>query len=242
MIVTIHQPEHLPWLGFFDKMRQADIFVLLDSTQFAKEDFQNRNRIKTRAGAVWLTVPIFKKGRSKQLITEAEIVSHPKWRRRCWSLMHQSYKDASYFDEHRTFFQDLYARDWSKLIDINIVVIEYLVEQLGLKTQLMRSSELGIHKQDSSRVLFNICQELRAEKYLSGKHGQDYLDETPFINQGIGVEYQDFHHPTYPQLWGEFIPYMSVVDLLFNCGPSSLKIIVEANLKIDREGEPVGRA
>src|SRR4051794_37964554 len=116
MLVTIHQPEHLPWLGFFDKMRQADVFVLLDTTQFAKDDFQNRNRIKTAKGPAWLTVPVFKKSLSHQLISEVEICNDTNWRNRCWSLIYQNYKDAPHFHQHQPFLRELYAANWAKLL------------------------------------------------------------------------------------------------------------------------------
>jgi hypothetical protein len=199
MIVTIHQPEHLPWLGFFDKMRQADVFVLLDTTQFAKDDFQNRNRIKTKNGPAWLTVPIFKKGRSEQLIIDVEICNDRNWRNRCWSLIYQSYRDAPYFKKYAPFFKELYMRKWSRLVTLN--------ETINL----------------------TICRRLGADIYLSGKHGRDYLDETRFAEQSIEVRYQDFKHPVYPQLWGDFLPRMSSIDLLFHCGESSLRAIELAN-------------
>lgn len=229
MIVTIHQPEHLPWLGFFDKMRQADVFIFLDNTQFSKNGFQNRNRIKTSTGSTWLTVPVYTSGRSKQLIQDTEISNVHNWRHRNWDLMFQNYKIAPYFDEHRLFFQEVFDRRWTKLIEINLTIIEYLVEQLGLKTQLVKSSELGIQELGATRVVLRLCQEFRADVYLSGKHGRDYLDETPFREHGISVKYQEFHHPMYPQQWGEFVCNMSTVDLLFNCGQSSLEIITRAN-------------
>lgn len=229
MIATIHQPEHLPWLGFFDKMRQADVLVLLDTTQFAKDDFQNRNRIKTKSGSSWLTVPVFKKGKSKQLIIEAEISDDRKWRNRCWSLIYQNYREAPYFAEHKSFFEALYARKWSKLVDLNITIIQYLAEQLGLKTKLITASELDIYEQGSTIVNLTICRSLGADVYLSGRYGKQYLDETQFAEHNIKVEYQDFQHPVYPQLWGEFLSHMSTIDLLFNCGASSLKIIAQAN-------------
>jgi len=229
MIVTIHQPEHLPWLGFFDKMRQADVFVLLDTTQFAKDDFQNRNRIKTSKGPTWLTVPVFKRGRSEQLIIDAEICNDRNWRNRCWSLIHQNYRDAPYFAEHKQFFEELYARKWSKLVELNTTVIRYLAEQLGLKTKLVTASELEVYERGSTNVNLTICRVLGADVYLSGKYGKQYLDETQFAEHGIKVRYQDFQHPVYPQLWGDFLSHMSAIDLLFNCGDASLEIIAQAN-------------
>jgi len=229
MIVTIHQPEHLPWLGFFDKMRQADMLVLLDTTQFAKNDFQNRNRIKTRSGSSWLTVPVFSKGASKQSITDVEICNDGKWGKRCWSLIYENYREAPYFARHKPFFEELYARKWSKLADLNVMIIQYLTEQLGLKTELVTASELGIYGRGATSVLVTICRSLGADVYLSGKYGKQYLDETQFVEHNIEVRYQDFQHPIYPQLWGEFLSHMSAIDLLCNCGDSSLEIIAQAN-------------
>jgi hypothetical protein len=190
MIIAIHQPEHMPWLGFFDKMRRVELFVLLDTTQFAKDDFQNRNRIKTREGPSWLTVPVYKSGASKQLITEARICNERDWRRRCF-----------------------------------------------MATILVRASALGIHEQGGTNANLAICRAVGAHAYLSGKYGRHYLDESRFAEHDIRVEYQEFRHPVYPQLWGEFAPSMSAIDLLFNCGPTSLEIIAEANLQPLRSTE-----
>lgn len=241
MIVTIHQPEHLPWPGFFDKMRQADVFVLLDTTQFAKDDFQNRNRIKTRSGSTWLTVPVFKKGASRQLIFDVEICNDQNWPNRCWSLIYQNYKDAPYFAEHQQFFKELYARKWSKLVDLNTTIIQYLAQQLGLNTKLVMSSELQVYERGANNVNLTICRLLGADMYLSGKYGKQYLDESQFARHGIKVRYQDFQYPVYPQLWGDFVSHMSVMDLLFNCGDASLEVIAQANLPpVQTEEELVG--
>lgn len=229
MIVTIHQPEHLPWLGFIDKMRQADVFVLLDTTQFAKDDFQNRNRIKTRNGPTWLTVPVFKSGRSEQLIADVEICNQRNWRNRCWSLIVQSYKDAPHFEEYAPFFEDLYEQRWTELATLNEVIIAYLKDQFELGTELIKASDLGVYVHGPTEVNLTIAERVGADIYLSGKHGRDYLDENQFAEHGIEVRYQDFEHPQYPQLWGDFVPRMSSIDLLFNCGKGSLEVIARDN-------------
>lgn len=238
MIVTIHQPEHLPWLGFIDKMRQADVLVLLDSTQFAKDDFQNRNRIKTQSGPRWLTVPVYKAGRSEQLVSDVEICNDRNWRNRCWSLIYQSYRDAPYFQEYAPFFEDLYSREWTQLAALNETIIQHLRDVLGLETELVKASELGVWVKGPTQVNLTICQEMGADVYLSGKHGRDYLDESEFAVHGIRVQYQDFRHPTYPQLWGDFLPQMSSIDLLFNCGESALEAIKGANRCTASASEP----
>jgi hypothetical protein len=240
MIATIHQPEHLPWIGFFDKMRQADLMVLLDTTQFAKDDFQNRNRIKTEQGVAWLTVPVYKTGRSQQEILEVEICNDRKWQNRCWSLLERSYRDAPHFAEHRDFFRELYRAPWTHLVELNLAVIRYLAEELGAGARLVRASELGIRERGATEVNHAICEALGADVYLSGRLGREYLDEKPFAESGIRVVYQDFQHPVYPQPWGEFAPSLSCVDLLFNCGAESLERIREANPRPaeERRGAP----
>lgn len=232
MFVSIHQPEHMPWLGFFDKLRQVDLFVLLDTTQFAKDDFQNRNRIKTEAGPAWLTVPVYKRGRSEQLILDTEICNDRNWRSQCWSLLSRSYAQAPYFAQHRPFFAELYSHEWGSLVELNITIIEYLAEQLGLGGRFVRASALGVGERGPTRVNLAICRAAGATAYLSGRAGRDYLDEGQFAEHGIEVRYQEFQHPTYPQLWGGFVPAMSAVDLLVNCGPDSLRVLSEANARV----------
>lgn len=232
MITTIHQPEHLPWLGFIDKMRQADLFVLLDNTQYAKRDVQNRNRIKTANGPIWLTVPVYQKKRYTQRILDVEICYDKDWRKSHWSQMERSYKKAPYFDEHGPFFEKLYATEWTKLVDLNTAVIRYLVEAFGIDTKVVAASEIGVEHIGASEVLHAICEAVDASVYISGKMGRDYLDESAFNASNIDVVYQDFHHPEYTQLWGEFEPYMSSLDLLFNHGADGLKIIEEANERV----------
>jgi hypothetical protein len=230
VIAGVHQPEHLPWLGFFDKLRQVDVFVLLDTTQFSKNGFQNRNRIKTPAGAAYLTAPVFHAGRSQQLIEEAELCEDGKWRRRSWDLLRRSYETAPHFPRHVPFFRDeVYGASRARLLDLNLLLIRYLAEQLGIGTEVVRASELGIYERGGTAVLLRICHALGADVYLSGRHGRDYLDESRFAADGIAVRYQDFRHPEYPQLWGAFVPQLSVIDLLFNCGQRSLDVIAAAN-------------
>jgi hypothetical protein len=227
MIVTIHQPEHLPWLGFFDKMRQVDVFVLLDTTQFAKDDFQNRNRIKTKNGPAWLTVPVFKSGLSAQDIFDVGICNDRPWWNRHRALLNESYREAPYFERYKPFFDELYSRRWRKLVELNIEIIRFLAAQLNMKCRILRASELNVRERGGTNVNLGICRLLSADVYLSGKCGKDYLDERRFAEQGIEVRYQDFQHPVYPQRWADFLPRMSAIDLLFNCGDASLQILAQ---------------
>jgi hypothetical protein len=225
VIVTIHQPEHMPWLGFFDKMRQADTFVILDNVQFEKNYFQNRNKIRTQNGWSWITVPIAK-ARHEILINKVEITPENKWKRRNWNLINTAYQNATYFNKYAENISKIYLSDWKRLCDLNIALINHFLKILGIQSNVVIASELGIQLgKGGTEVNLNICQELNADIYLSGISGKDYLDEERFNKEGIKVTYQEFYHPIYKQVYDPFIPCMSIIDLLFNHGDKSLDIL-----------------
>ena len=232
MKVAIHQPEHLPWLGFFHKMLMSDIFVLLDNVPYSKNDFQNRNRIRTRGtknGWCWLTVPALTKDKFGQKINQVEINNASAWKKKCWKSISYSYNQSKYFQDYRDFFHDMYhEKNWLKLVDMNVHIIKNLVQFLDMDAELVLASELGVSGR-STELLLKISQQLSADVYISGTLGKDYLDEAEFYQQGIHVVYQDFQHPEYPQVYEPFIPNMSVIDLLFNCGDKSKDIIVNSD-------------
>jgi hypothetical protein len=222
--VAVHQPQYLPWLGYFDKMDRVDCFVLLDDVQFKKNEWQNRNRIRTAAGWQWLTVPV--RHRFPQRIAEVLVDGQAPWRRKHLAALVASYGVAPAFPVHRPFFADLYARDWSRLVDVSVTALTYLAGALGITTKLTLASTLALP--DSIRAterLVAICRTLGADAYLSGAGGREYLDVERFEQAGIRVAFQAFRCPTYPQRFGAFEPNLSVVDLLFNCGPASLAIL-----------------
>jgi hypothetical protein len=226
VVVTIHQPEHLPWLGFFDKVRQADVCVMLDHVPFRKNYYQNRNRIRAEAGARWLTVPVLLKGRTGQPINEVRINNQgsPRWKHKCWASLEQHYRKAAYWSLHEAFFEDLYHADWAGLTELNETIIRYMLGALSIPTLVKKSSELRVegHKGD---LLLEICRQVGADVYLSGVSGKSYLDVARFGDAGIEVRFQDFHHPIYRQRYEPFSPCLSSVDLLFNYGPASLDVL-----------------
>jgi hypothetical protein len=226
MIVAIHQPEHLPWLGFFDKARLADTFVLLDHVQYRRRYFQNRNRVYGPTGAQWITVPVVVKGRYTQAIDEVEIdnAGNPQWAEQCWSRLLHAYAKSPYFAEYRDWFETLYATPWTRLVDFNLAIIRRLLDALGVDVTLVRSSELGVGGQKSDLML-EICRRLGGRAYLSGISGRDYLDRARFRDAGIELHFQEFHHPVYRQRREPFLPCMSAVDLLFNHGSASAQIL-----------------
>ena len=223
-MVSIQQPEHLPWLGFFDKIQQADTTVLLDNVQFKKRYFENRNKIRTKEGWHWLTVPVTTKERYTQLINQVEIDNTSHWRKKCWMTIRFNYDKAPFFDKYSSFLERIYNKQWTYLADLNEAIIKHIIHQLGIQVKIIRASALGVTGR-ATDLLLEICQKLNADTYLSGISGKEYLDESKFTEQGIKVTYQEFHHPIYKQVYEPFIPGMSVIDLLFNHGDKSLDII-----------------
>lgn len=223
MKVAIHQPQYLAWLGYFDKMDQADTFVVLDDAQFKKNEWQNRNRIKTASGWQWLTVPVLQ--RFPQHISDVRINPAAPWARKHLGALSANYAGTPAFEDHRPFFEALYRREWALLVDLSLAVLGYLADALGIRTERVLASTLGLPKREGTDRLVAICRAVGARTYLSGPGGRDYLDLRRFEDAGIGVDFQEFRTPVYPQRFGAFEPDLSVVDLLFNCGPRSLDVL-----------------
>ncbi len=224
MLVAIHQPEHLPWIGFFEKMLRADLFVLLDDVQFSKGDFQNRNRVKGAGGAQWLTVPVLR--RFPQKLNEV-LVAGNGWQAKHWKTLRSCYARAAHFDEFAPLFEDFYGRPWARLAELNVAGIELIARALGVERKWVMASELKVSGQKSELVL-DICKTLGASGYYSGRTGSTYLDSEAFRRAGIEIVVQNFNHPTYEQLFMKesgFVPNLSAVDLLFNCGARGLELL-----------------
>lgn len=228
MVVTIHQPEHLPWLGFFHKAAQADVLVLLDNVQYRHKYFQNRNRIRSYSGACWLNVPILLKGQGRPLLKDLRInPAEVRWQEKCWRTMTLNYRKAKHFKTHAPFFEEVYARSWNSLVEFNAELLGYLFRALGVTTRMMWASELAVAGMGPELIL-EIVQQVGGDCYVSGVSGiagKGRGSEEAFAQRGIAVRYQEFHHPIYAQLYEPFLPCMSVIDLLFNYGPSSLDVI-----------------
>ena len=225
MIVAIHQPNYLPWLGFFHKMHKSDVFVLLDDIQYTKGYVCNRNKIKTRQGWIWLTVPVLTKGKLNQQIKDTKINNRVHWGKKHWKSISSNYEKAEFFFKYSPFFKDLYWKEWDLLSDLNENIITYITKQLGINTEIVRASELEGVKGNKSDLLISICKAVGADTYLSGAYAAIYMEEKKFKENNLKLIYQKFKHPTYTQLWGKFIPQMSAIDLLFNEGPKSLEIL-----------------
>jgi len=221
--IGIHQPNYLPWLGFFYKMAKVDIFVLLDNVQYEKNGLTNRLKIKTPQGGTWLSLPV--KRKFPQLIKKAELVDFSKEKERHIKTIELNYKKAKYFDYLFPELREILARDWQCLADLNIELIKFFKEKLSIKAKLEIASNYNIVGKGTD-LLVNLCKIFNADTYLSGKGGEKYQEEEKFKKAGIKLEYTDFIHPVYPQLWGDFIPNLSIIDLIFNCGPQSFEYLM----------------
>ena len=222
MIVAVHQPQYLPWLGYFDKIDRADLFVTLETVQYKKNEFQNRNRIKTAQGWQWLTVPV--RYHFPQRIDEVTVNDSVNWRHKHRQALISNYTRAPYFEAHMPAFDGLYDETWEQLAELNVRTILGLMERFGIETPLRSAAEWELSDDPTGRLV-DICRKTGADAYLSGAGGQDYLDLPRFEAAGIRVVFQDYRHPHYPQRFGGFEPYMSGIDLLFNCGSDSLSIL-----------------
>ncbi|MDQ5985413.1 MAG: hypothetical protein CSYNP_01123 [Syntrophus sp. SKADARSKE-3] len=223
MIVSIHQPQYLPWLGYFDKIDRADVFVLLDNVQFKKNEWQNRNRIKTAQGPQWLTVPVQYK--FPQRIHEVEINNQERWQHRQRQAIVSNYRKAPFWTMLDDFFEEIFSKPWPMISDLNIFVVKRLATILGISTPVYIASELSEFPEDPDERLVAITRLLGADTYLAGSGGHDYMNPVIYEEAGIQVMFQDYKHPVYSQLFGQYEPYLSVIDLIFNHGPDSLAIL-----------------
>ncbi len=224
MKIAIHQPNYLPWLGYFYKMAKCDIFVLLDNVQYEKNGPTNRVKIKNPQGGFWLTFSVNKK--FPQIITEIEFANFKEDRKKHLKSIELNYCRTKYFDYLFPELKKILEEDWQYLANLNIELIELLKEKFGIKTKLEIASNYNFQgKRDE--LLIDICKKFNADVYLSGKGGQKYQDEEKFKTSGIKLEYTNFIHPVYPQLWGDFIPGLSAIDLLFNCGQESINFLLK---------------
>ncbi len=223
---VISQPTYLPWPGYFRLMKEADVYVFLDNVQFEPRSWQCRNRIKSASGCVWLTVPTHHGCQCK--ISEVEIDNSKPWQRQHWNAFKTSYGKAQYFTEYSRFFQSVYEAEWTKLAPLNVHIIKYLAAQLGISPLFVQASTLGVEGR-RTHLLLELCKSLGIGRYLSSIGAREYMEKDGakqlFEREGMTVEFMQFDMPSHPQLFGDFVPGLSVVDCLFNCGPSSSQLI-----------------
>ncbi len=222
--LVVLQPGYLPWLGFFDQMRRSDVFVYYDDVQFDKHGWRNRNRIKSPSGPAWLTVPVLHHGQGQPLINDTLIDTRSGWARKHVGTLRQYYAKAPHVKRYVPELEELLHRRWTRIVDLDLAVTALLAGWLKLTPNVVRASALGVGGAQSERLI-NLCVHVGADRYLSGSAARDYLDVAAFARRGIDVVWQDYRHPVYPQQHEPFVPYLSAIDLLLNCGDDSAAIL-----------------
>ncbi len=213
MIVTIHQPDFLPWLGFFKRWKQSDIYIVLDDVQFIRRGWHHRDKIKTVHGIKWLTVPVKKRSRYYQKICDVEIDYHVNWQQRHFNIIKAAYGKSRNFDLVFDALTDIYSKNHRFLIDLNMDFLRFCAAQLGIDTPVLKASSYST-KETKSRKLLELVNAVGGSVYLTGTGSMDYLDEKIFLEAGIEVRWQEYDHPVYPQLHGKFEKMLSVLDYL----------------------------
>ncbi len=230
MILTAHQLSYLPWLGYFHKIALADNFVILDAVQFEKNSFTNRNKIKTSNGEAWLTIPVEMKGHMEKTILDMQMDSKSNWKKKHWNSFMLNYKKTEYFNRYSSFFEDYYKNDTNNLSEFILQSTLFFFKELKIDPKIFRLSELKIERKKQDLII-DLCKATNSNAFVFGALGKDYVDENLFKENNIGIYFQEYKHPVYPQLWGDFVPYMGIVDALFNLGPERTKeIIFEENM------------
>jgi hypothetical protein len=232
MIVFVHQPEYMPWLGFFDKLARCDTFVIYDDAQFQHGGFHNRNRIRTADGWKWLTVPIMHG--HPQTIRDVKIAG-AEWKSKQLQVLSGSYEKTPYFKEYFPIIKEAIGSNHELLIGLNLHLIKALANLLNIKVDMVRSSEFPYCGKEKNEKLVSMCKILGADTYLSGSGGKAYVRESLFEEAKIKVQWHTYEHPIYKQVFRGFEPYMSAVDLLFNMGPDAKQTILKGGVTAENQ-------
>lgn len=232
MKVAIHQPQYLPWLGYFDKLDSADVFIFLDTVQFKKHEWQNRNRIRVKDGWQWLTVPII--DRFPERIDHVEVNATTDWQRKHGQALRLHYGRAPFWEPLGPELVALLEKPWARLSELNVAVTDLLCRHLGITTPRLLASSRSAREDPTDRLI-DLCRHVGGTAYLAGQSGPAYMDVGRFAEAGIAVQVQAYAHPQYPQRHPPFVSHLAVIDLLLNCGPESLTI-----LRSGRKWEPAG--
>ena len=229
MILTAHQPSYLPWLGFFHKILISDVFVILDNVQYQKNYFTNRNKIKTAHGYAWLTIPVLTSGHLEKKILEMQIDNKSRWRKKHWKSIEIHYKKSPFFLDHCDYFESLYNKEWINLFELLHETMMYFINKLGIKTEIYLQSDLGFKRKKQDLIL-EMCDYFNSDIFVFGRDGKRYADPNKFKERNRDIYFQDYNHPIYSQLFGDFNADLSILDLLFNVGSErAVEVIMKDN-------------
>jgi len=228
MILSAHQPYFAPFPGFFYKAFMSDLFVMLDDVQFPQgTTWISRNRFKSHQGALWITVPVWKKGMGLQKISEVRICHEGRWAKKHVESLKTAYRKAPYLAEHLGFLEEMFSEKNEKLMDLNLALIQYLMKALDIQARTVLLSDLNVPS-SGSRRLVDVCKKLGASQFIAQTPAKKFIDEKLFLDAGVELSFFNPPAPIYPQLWGDFIANLSVFDLVLNCGPKAHDILVNS--------------
>ncbi|MGC9325847.1 MAG: WbqC family protein [Desulfomonilia bacterium] len=226
MIVSSVQPYFFPYPGYFRRISESDVCVILDDVQFPRgPTWITRNRFKNDQGVLWLSVPVWKKGRGLQKISDVRICHEGRWHHKHLTGLITAYLHAPYLSEHRNFLENLHSDHHDTILNMNMQILQYVRGYLGIQTPLVLSSELGIQEK-GSRLIVDLCRKLGGTHYLGQVSSEHYLDREIFEQSGIELSFMKRYSPLYPQLWGDFLPNLSILDLILTCGPKAREIML----------------
>ncbi|MDC0181993.1 WbqC family protein [Candidatus Thioglobus sp.] len=219
--VAILQSNYIPWKGYFDLIASVDEFIIFDDMQYTRRDWRNRNRIKTPIGLKWLSVPVQVKGKYDQKIRETQL-SGSDWQITHWRILEQNYRNTPYFDEIEEWLKPLYTeRFYTSLSEMNLTFISSIISYLSIDTVISNSSDYILASEKTERLV-DLCRQVGGTEYISGPAAKAYIDENVFEQMNIKLKWFDYScYQEYPQLWGEFVHEVTILDLLFNCGKNS---------------------
>jgi hypothetical protein len=227
MNVVILQPSYIPWRGYFDQMRRADLFVFYDDVQYDKHGWRNRNQIKTVQGKQWLTIPVHSKGVTEGIaIKDVRIDWSRPWARNHRKALTFAYSKAPFFKDYVHLLDSFYSRQDECLADFTIETSIFISRELGIaSTRFLRSSQIPDISGTKTDRLIQILQQVGAKHYISGPSARDYIERLKFDEAGISLEYMEYNYPEYPQLYPPFDPYVTIFDLLFMMGRDAGKYL-----------------
>lgn len=227
MIISANQPYFCPYPGFFYKAYLSDVLVLLDEVQFPlRTTWLSRNRFKNDQGELWLTVPVWKKGLGLQAINRVEICREGRWPKKHLASLTTAYGNAPYLEEHLPFLENMFSPGFTRLVDLNVTVIRYLMGCFQLDTKVVLQSELGVAGKGTG-LLVELCRALEANTFLTQAPATKYLEADRFAQAGIELRPFPYVAPIYPQLWGDFLAHLSAFDLILTCGPKARDILLK---------------
>ena len=228
-ILTAHQPVYMPWLGLFHKIAISDTFVWFDDVQYQAKEWDNRNKIKTSHGPLWISIPVKRKNHFDIKLKNIEIDYSQNWQKKILKTIDLSYNKTKFYNKYKKFIEFFFSNNWKYLSEMNKYFILWVMKELRIKPKIIEMTKLKIDGKKSDLVL-SMCKSVGCDVYVFGKEGKTYAEVEKFNKNKIKVFFQDYNHPSYSQLWGSFKSHMSILDLLLNCGDESYDILMSGNL------------